>query len=359
MAEMVVEIPDRAGPQAPQSRRTQYGIPRCRQLHEVGIECWIPTEGNGVDVLRINTSLVERLEGGLDGWLSVGPLESRNTFFFYDRQERSISHHASCGVMTEAAAESESDHVRAVQPVGGVGLSYRRTVSWDRQSTTWATVAADERLDPFFWRVNRPALAEFLPDPRSGLVLDVGTGEGRVLRLLAERGHSAVGIDPSTMLLRAAPDDTPRAAGQGAALPIASESVEGVTCLMVLMSVDHYLGVIAEMARVLAPGGWTCLGVLHPLVTSGVIDDAGVLSVTSYGVTRGLSSREVVRGDHVLRFKHIHRPVAAYLQGTIKAGLHLEAVAEPLPSRSAVADHVRLRRWATTPNSLLWRARKR
>jgi SAM-dependent methyltransferase len=231
-------------------------------------------------------------------------------------------------------------------------------VSWNRQSATWATVAADEQLDPFFWRVNRPALAELIPATTGAPVLDIGTGEGRVARLLAERGHFAVGLDASAAVLHEASDGLPRVAASGAALPIASESVVGVTCLMVLMSIEDYPVALGEMTRVLAPGGWICLGVLHPLVTSGQIEDTGVLSVIDYGLPRRLPTREVIRDGHVLHFDHLHRPLAVYLQGTIEAGLRVDAVLEPLPSSSAIADHVRMRRWATIPNSLLWRAWK-
>lgn len=237
-------------------------------------------------------------------------------------------------------------------------------MAWDGQATTWATVATEERLDPFFWRVNLSAIKKLLPNSPHVRVLDVGAGEGRVAHAVAERGHGVVALDSSIAMLKAGNIDSEGsrrfipAVADISALPIASESVGGVTCVMVLMSISDIHGALAEMARVLVAGGWACLVVLHPLATAGEIDDKGVLEVAAYGEIRELPPREVDRCGHVLRFSHFHRPVSTYLQATRAVGLQIDAVVEPLPDRDSLRDHPRLRRWSTTPNALIWRALK-
>ena len=100
------------------------------------------------------------------------------------------------------------------------------------------------------------------PGPDDRLV-DVGTGTGLVLRTLAVRGERpahAVGIDRSGAMLAQAGPLPPgwslvRAAAD--AVPLADAAADVVTCAYVL----HLLGarertaVLAELRRLLAPGG--------------------------------------------------------------------------------------------------------
>jgi SAM-dependent methyltransferase len=107
--------------------------------------------------------------------------------------------------------------------------------------------ARDRGTDPYGW------LAEAVP-PR-GRVLDLGCGSAPLFRMLA--GRSWIGLDTSGAELAAA-----RAAGAGpllraraSAIPLRDASVDAVTCSMSLMVATPLPQVIAEIARVLRPGG--------------------------------------------------------------------------------------------------------
>lgn len=102
-----------------------------------------------------------------------------------------------------------------------------------------------------------------VPKGAYGVHLDIGTGTGRILTVLAKRVDRSIGIDNSRAMLAIARDQTARAGLTGAslrladmyALPLAERSVDLVTVHMVLHYADTPERVVAEAARVLRPGG--------------------------------------------------------------------------------------------------------
>ena len=96
-----------------------------------------------------------------------------------------------------------------------------------------------------------------------GRLVDVGTGTGRMIELLGPRAASALGIDRSPEMLRLARGRIEGAGlphaevrrGDMYALPRDDGSVDTVVFHQVLHFADDPAAVIAEAARVLAPGG--------------------------------------------------------------------------------------------------------
>lgn len=107
------------------------------------------------------------------------------------------------------------------------------------------------------------ALLQLLPDEGLHEVLDIGTGTGRILELLAGRTERAVGIDQSRDMLSVARANLERAGmrnctarlGDMYALPWPAASFDAVTVHQVLHFAEEPSYVIAEAARVLRPGG--------------------------------------------------------------------------------------------------------
>lgn len=101
-------------------------------------------------------------------------------------------------------------------------------------------------------------------DGRRGRVLDVGCGPGLMTRALAERGWEVCGIDllePAVAQAREEADRSewgPRAhyaAGDADALPFAPAAFDAVIAMGVLEYLPDATRFVAEMRRVLRPGG--------------------------------------------------------------------------------------------------------
>lgn len=95
---------------------------------------------------------------------------------------------------------------------------------------------------------------------RAVRVLDVGCGAGFLTNELAKRGHQVTGLDTSAESLEVAAhhDSTGTVtyvAGDAYALPFADAVFDVVSAMDFLEHVDRPAHAIAEMARVLRPGG--------------------------------------------------------------------------------------------------------
>jgi SAM-dependent methyltransferase len=88
-----------------------------------------------------------------------------------------------------------------------------------------------------------------------GMVLDLGCGTGVWLSRLAASGSSIVGVEADRARARLASGHGPVAVGDGARLPVRSNSVDAVWCLHVLHHVADPGSVLGEARRVLRPGG--------------------------------------------------------------------------------------------------------
>ncbi len=106
------------------------------------------------------------------------------------------------------------------------------------------------------------ALLSLVPEHNAGRLLDIGTGTGRVLELLAPRVSQGIGVDASKAMLALA---RARLARTGLShcsvrladmyrLPLADASFDLAVMQMVLHYEEEPASVLAEVARVLRPG---------------------------------------------------------------------------------------------------------
>jgi demethylmenaquinone methyltransferase / 2-methoxy-6-polyprenyl-1,4-benzoquinol methylase len=95
--------------------------------------------------------------------------------------------------------------------------------------------------------------------PRGGHVLDVATGTGLVAAELLRRGFGVTGVDLSPEMLAVAHrrfgDEVKLINASAEALPLASESFDHLTVTHVLRYVADPGATLAELARVVRPGG--------------------------------------------------------------------------------------------------------
>jgi ubiquinone/menaquinone biosynthesis C-methylase UbiE len=100
-------------------------------------------------------------------------------------------------------------------------------------------------------------IADHLPRPDAGAVLEVGVGTGVVALGLTRRGYPVVGLDVSApMLARARRRLGPTVIwGDAMDLPIVAGSVTSAVSVWVVQSVPDPLRLFVEVARVLRPAG--------------------------------------------------------------------------------------------------------
>jgi SAM-dependent methyltransferase len=90
---------------------------------------------------------------------------------------------------------------------------------------------------------------------RGGPVLDLGCGRGYWMEHMTGRGIVAVGVEHDPGRAAQAGRYGPVVSGDGARLPLADASVDLVWCLHVLHHLPEPARVLAEVRRVLRPGG--------------------------------------------------------------------------------------------------------
>ncbi len=199
-------------------------------------------------------------------------------------------------------------------------------------------------------------------------VLDVGTGEGQVARLAIAVGATAVvGIDPTWAQVREA---VARGGGPAygragaAALPFARASFDAVVACLVFEHIEAVDDAIAEVARVVAPGGRFLFFLNHPLLqtpNSGWIDDQVLEPPEQYWrigpyLVEDTTVEEVEKGVFI---PFIHRPLSRYVNALAEHGLVVTRMEEPAPPPGFLARAAEYVAAATIPRLLFLRAEKR
>ena len=104
-------------------------------------------------------------------------------------------------------------------------------------------------VDPFSSDVRAPLLAQ-----AAGRILEIGAGDGVNLPLYPTDAQVTL-LDPNLYLLRYVPSPARRVRGLGERLPFARDHFDTVVMIHVLCSVRSQADVLAEVQRVLRPGG--------------------------------------------------------------------------------------------------------
>ena len=163
--------------------------------------------------------------------------------------------------LRSAVVDSASDPAwnRHGDEVGEPSLA----AAWEANAAAWIAWAREPMHD-VYERFHRDAVFTLLPAP-GRRTLDLGCGEGRVARDLTLAGHLVVGVDRSPTLVAAArghPETTAVVLGDAARLAIGDATVDLVVAFMSLQDVDRPAEALAEVARVLEPGGWAVVAVV-------------------------------------------------------------------------------------------------
>jgi len=178
-------------------------------------------------------------------------------------------------------------------------------------------------------------------------VLDAACGTGRHSGYLAARGHQIVGVDSSPAMLARARAKLLQGdfrEGDLEALPLESRSVDVAVCALALVHLPELGQAVAELARVVRPGGRVIISDVHPFV-----------------VHLGWQAQfRTAEGDTGFMRLHPHLP-SDYCRAFAAAGLRILSCDEPLltPETALTAAAERLPEanrtaWAGLPGVLIW-----
>lgn len=190
--------------------------------------------------------------------------------------------------------------------------------------------------------------------------LDVGCGEGRFCRMLRAEGVDAVGVDPTEPLIDCARERDPAGdyrLGRAEALDFPDAAFDLVVSYLSLIDVADFRTGLAEMVRVLAPGGALLIANLNSFATASVVD--------GWVEEPGREPRFCI--DHYLReqarwvewrgirIRNWHRPLSAYIGALLGHGLTLAYFDEPPATGGGVH---RIARYGRVPHFHIMEWRK-
>lgn len=235
---------------------------------------------------------------------------------------------------------------------------------WEQHAGWWQD-GFTEGADAEYTEQILPMAAEHLAG--AGRVLDVGTGEGQVARLASASGAElVVGVDPTAAQIAVAHQrgGGPHYARAGAAgLPFPDGAFDAVVACLVFEHIRDIDVAIAEVARVLVPGGRFLFFLNHPLLqtpSSGWIDDQVLDPPEQYWRIGPYlvedESIEEVEKDVFIPF--IHRPLSRYVNALIANGLLLHRMEEPAPPPGFLVRAAEYEAAASIPRLLFLRAER-
>jgi SAM-dependent methyltransferase len=169
--------------------------------------------------------------------------------------------------------------------------------------------------------------------PGEGLCLDLGCGTGLYCEIIESTGRTVVGVDISRDQLRLATAREVVTAADASQLPFRDTSFDHVACIWVHGDLDDLPAVLAEVARVLRPGGRLLLFGVHPCFNGPCVeghDDGGRTVHPTYRQS-GWHTHAPWWSDGGIR--HAvgvrHRTLAELLNDVLASPLRLLRVDEP------------------------------
>ncbi len=179
----------------------------------------------------------------------------------------------------------------------------------------------------------RPALLDLAGDVAGRKILDAGCGAGPLAASLRERGAQVSGFDFSATMVelarkRLGADADLRVADISQPLPYADQQFDDVIVALVLHYLEDWTAPLAELRRIIRPGGRLILAVNHPVLYKFVHPEGNYFAVERWSEEYTFNGQKGV-------LEYWHRPLHAMTDDFAKAGFRLSVVSEPHPAEGA------------------------
>ncbi|MFD5096550.1 class I SAM-dependent methyltransferase [Amycolatopsis thailandensis] len=179
----------------------------------------------------------------------------------------------------------------------------------------------------------RPAILNLAGDVSGRRILDAGCGAGPITEGLRDRGAIVTGFDSSAKMIelarkRLGADADLRVADMGKPLPFPDGAFDDVISALVLHYLEDWTAPLAEIRRVLKPGGRLILAVNHPIIYKLIHPEADYFETVKWSDDYTFDGQEAV-------LTYWHRPLHAMTDAFTEAGFRTAVVSEPPPAPEA------------------------
>ena len=193
-----------------------------------------------------------------------------------------------------------------------------------------AAYAAQNEKGLFNAYYARPAIMDLAGDVSGHRILDAGCGSGPLAVALRDKGADVTGFDVSAAMVdlarqRLGADADLHVADLAEPLPFADAEFDDVVASLVLHYLKDWAGPLAELRRVLKPGGRLIISVNHPAAYAIVKPEADYFALTQY-------SEDYVFDGQTVWLTFWHRPLHAMADAFAAAGFRIATISEPPPS---------------------------
>lgn len=174
---------------------------------------------------------------------------------------------------------------------------------------------------------NLPAMVSLADDVDGRRVLDAGCGAGPLTAALRDRGAVVTGFDLSPAMIdlarqRLGADADLHVADLGGPLPFGDDAFDVVVASLCLHYLEDWAAPLAELRRVLRPGGRLVVSVPHPSAYLVNYPDRDYFAVTEYSETFTFAGEEAT-------LTYWHRPLHAMADAFTRAGFGISRISEP------------------------------
>jgi SAM-dependent methyltransferase len=206
-----------------------------------------------------------------------------------------------------------------------------RANDYDRFAGAYSAEAENNLVTAYY---ARPAMLDLAGDVAGRRILDAGCGSGPLSAALRDRGAVVTGLDASAGMLalarkRLGDDVALRVADLRDPLPFDDGEFDDVVASLVLHYLEDWEPTLAEIRRVLRPGGRLIASVDHPFVAYTIKEPRpDYFATTSYTFDWTFDGRSYP-------MKFWRRPLHAMTDAFTNAGFRLSVISEPQPDPAA------------------------
>ena len=217
---------------------------------------------------------------------------------------------------------------------GALPASPSRASDYDSIAEAYAALNETSLANAYY---ERPAILALAGDVAGRRMLDAGCGSGPLSAALRDRGAIVTGIDISAGMLerarrRLGDDACLQQADLKSPLPFPGNAFDDVIASLVLHYLEDWTAPLAELRRVLAPGGRLIASVNHPFSIYTPHRQPG--RKADYFATYNWTEAWTI-GGQTAQMTFWHRPLHAMTDAFTQAGFRISVVSEPRPLPAA------------------------